>query len=309
METGKAKNRKKYISVVLIPHFNSRVRTFKFSSPYSKLITFVSIFFLFQTAFIFTFARIYNENSLLKKNMTEISAVNEEQRNLLEEKIKEIDILVENNDKMNAAIENFMIKYQEISDTYIEDRLDNLKLNPSSRGMDRSFINDIDELKKLLDNLQKLNAVKSDKLEKLAETEKKLKDYMDSMPTLWPTTGEVSSQFGSRKDPIATWKKSFHTGLDIAADYGADIKASASGKVIMAGRTEVYGNTIEIDHGHGITTFYGHASRLLVKEGQTVKKGEVIAKVGSTGRSTGSHLHFEIRINGNAVDPLEYLDD
>jgi methyl-accepting chemotaxis protein len=99
-----------------------------------------------------------------------------------------------------------------------------------------------------------------------------------------------------------------HEGIDVAASSGDDIRASASGKVTFAGVYNGYGRTVIIDHGNGISTLYGHSSKLLVKEGQTVSKGELIAKVGSSGRSTGPHLHFEIRINGEPVDPLNYLD-
>ncbi len=106
-----------------------------------------------------------------------------------------------------------------------------------------------------------------------------------------------------------TRRKTFHDGLDIACPYGEDIKAAANGKVTFADRKSGYGRTVMIDHGHGLTTVYGHASKLLVKAGQTVKKGDVIAKVGSSGRSTGPHLHFEIRLYGSPVDPLKYLDE
>jgi murein DD-endopeptidase MepM/ murein hydrolase activator NlpD len=134
-----------------------------------------------------------------------------------------------------------------------------------------------------------------------------LRKYLDSLPDLWPVNGRVSSKFGYRLDPF-TFRRSYHKGIDIAASYGTSIKASASGKVILAGSYNELGKTVIVDHGNGITTVYGHTSKVLVKKGQTVKKGAVIAKVGSSGRSTGSHLHFEIRINGEPIDPFKYLD-
>jgi len=309
METGKSKNQKRYFSVVLIPHFDSDVKTFRLSSPYSKLATIVAAFLFLQVAFICLFVHIYNENGRLKKNITALTAANQEQRNMLEEKKEQIENLIKNDERMNVAMKDFLTKYQQISDTYIEDRMNYIKTSRSSGAFNRSIINDLDELKKLIDNLEELNASNSEKLKDLAETEQRLMQYLDSMPTLWPVNGEISSGYGSREDPFKPWKEAFHKGIDIAADYGTDIRAAASGKVTMASNIDVYGNSIIIDHGNGITTFYSHASKLLVKEGQTVKKGDVIAKVGSTGRSTGPHLHFEIRVNGSAVDPLEYLDD
>lgn len=117
-----------------------------------------------------------------------------------------------------------------------------------------------------------------------------------------PTAGVVSSRYGSR------WGKT-HKGLDIAASTGTSIKAAASGTVTTAGwNSGGYGYLIVISHGNGVQTYYGHCSSILVKEGQTVSQGDVIGKVGSTGRSTGSHLHFEIRVNGTAYNPLNYIN-
>ncbi|MBX3113409.1 MAG: peptidoglycan DD-metalloendopeptidase family protein [Fimbriimonadaceae bacterium] len=118
-----------------------------------------------------------------------------------------------------------------------------------------------------------------------------------------PVNGRMSSGFGSRVHPI-TGKRKTHTGIDIAASSGTPIKAAGSGKVITASYINGYGNTIVIDHGGGISTLYGHCSRLYAKVGQSVKTGERIAAVGSTGFSTGPHLHFEVRVNGKPVNPI-----
>lgn len=117
-----------------------------------------------------------------------------------------------------------------------------------------------------------------------------------------PTTGIISSRYGSR------WG-STHKGIDIAAATGTSIKAAASGTVTSAGwNNGGYGYLIIISHGNGVQTYYGHCSSIAVKEGQKVSQGDVIGKVGSTGRSTGSHLHFEIRVNGTAYNPLNYVN-
>jgi murein DD-endopeptidase MepM/ murein hydrolase activator NlpD len=123
---------------------------------------------------------------------------------------------------------------------------------------------------------------------------------------IWPVRGRVVQNFGWRMHPILH-KREFHTGLDIAIEYGTPILAADSGVVIFAGYNGGYGKMLLIDHGSDFTTLYGHTSVLLVDKGQTVVKGQVVAKVGTTGLSTGPHLHFEIRKNGTPVNPRDYL--
>jgi len=122
-----------------------------------------------------------------------------------------------------------------------------------------------------------------------------------------PVNGEVTSPFGYRKSPI-NGKYSFHHGTDIAAPKGTKIAAAADGEVISTGYSSVYGNYIKIDHGDGITTFYAHCRKLVSQEGEYVKAGEKIAEVGSTGSSTGAHLHFEIALNGVRLNAEYYID-
>ncbi|MCB0825259.1 MAG: peptidoglycan DD-metalloendopeptidase family protein [Armatimonadetes bacterium] len=122
---------------------------------------------------------------------------------------------------------------------------------------------------------------------------------------LQPVNGRLSSGFGYRIHPIKKTRK-MHTGQDIAAAGGTPIKAAGDGKVITASYLSGYGNTVVIDHGGGVSTLYGHCSRLYVKVGQMVKRGDRIAAVGSTGLSTGNHLHWEVRINGKPVNPMTY---
>lgn len=118
---------------------------------------------------------------------------------------------------------------------------------------------------------------------------------------LWPARGQITSRFG--------WRRSRqHTGLDIAAPYGSPIFASRPGRVIFAGWYYDYGRAVIVDHGGGVQTLYGHASTLLVQTGQTIAQGELIARVGTSGRTTGPHVHFEVRVNGKAVNPMKYMN-
>ncbi len=127
-----------------------------------------------------------------------------------------------------------------------------------------------------------------------------------SMQWPCPSTKTITSQFGTREHPIQGVTK-MHNGIDIAGAYGVDIVAADSGTVLFSGNSSSYGKYIVISHGNGTTTLYAHCSQLLVSAGSSVNKGQVIAKVGSTGRSTGPHLHFEVSVNGARQNPLNYV--
>lgn len=130
----------------------------------------------------------------------------------------------------------------------------------------------------------------------------------DMLPNISPVYAAFnSSSYGWRIDPL-NGNKAFHEGLDFTADSGTAIRAAADGIVSTSERTPDYGNIVKIDHGSGLETRYAHASKLLVKPGERVIKGQTVAQVGNTGRSTGPHLHYEIRLNGNALDPRKYLN-
>ncbi|MDT4968077.1 MAG: hypothetical protein QOJ64_2814 [Acidobacteriota bacterium] len=127
------------------------------------------------------------------------------------------------------------------------------------------------------------------------------------VPSIWPVVGPLRSGVGMRSNPFGGPGTEFHKGQDIAAPTGTPVNVTADGIVIIARWVKGYGNGIYVDHGNGITTRYGHLSRIDVVEGQPVKKGQHLGLVGSTGRSTGPHLHYEVRINGQPTSPLAYL--
>ncbi len=143
-------------------------------------------------------------------------------------------------------------------------------------------------------------------MSELLEVMEEKRDLLASTPSLWPTKGWVTSGFGVRTSPF-TGKREFHRGLDISAPRGSIVEAPADGIVTFSGMKGSLGNAVEINHGFGIYTCYGHNSKLLVHEGQRVVRGQPISRVGSTGRSTGPHLHYEIRIAGVRVNPRNYI--
>lgn len=177
------------------------------------------------------------------------------------------------------------------------------KISRSSQAI-RDYSNELKVLERQIDKLEAESARLAKSIQALMEKNRKYAGGAMAWPSKTCTT--ISSGYGMRYHPILK-KNKMHTGIDIPAQAGTDILAANDGKVIVASWQTGYGNTVIIDHGGGIATLYGHCSKILVKEGQTVKRGEVIAKVGSTGWSTGPHLHFEVIKDGKTVDPMTYF--
>jgi murein DD-endopeptidase MepM/ murein hydrolase activator NlpD len=128
----------------------------------------------------------------------------------------------------------------------------------------------------------------------------------ETVPSLWPVRGRVMEGFGQRMDPFSG-EGVFHSGVDISAPSGTRVECSSDGIILEAGVQSGYGNTIVVDHGFGMTTKYGHLSKIFVVVGQEVKRGQVIGAVGMTGRATGPHLHYEVIVNDTPVNPMKYL--
>jgi murein DD-endopeptidase MepM/ murein hydrolase activator NlpD len=129
-----------------------------------------------------------------------------------------------------------------------------------------------------------------------------------SIPMTWPVHGPLNSRFGMRPSPWSG-EQEFHRGLDISANRGTPVLAPATGTVFFAGNGGEYGTTVILDHGHDLRSLYGHLQEIRVRQGTHVERGQVIALTGSTGRSSGPHLHYEIQVHGQAVDPRQFLWD
>jgi len=144
------------------------------------------------------------------------------------------------------------------------------------------------------------------RLDAVRNNVEKRRSLADATPSIWPVAGWLTSSFGNRRDPF-NGSSDFHPGLDISASYGEAVLAPAAGTVSSAGAVGNYGNLIVIDHGFGIVTKYGHLSRFGVTTGQQVNRGDVLGYVGSTGRSTSPHLHYEIWVNDKLTNPMRLL--
>lgn len=164
----------------------------------------------------------------------------------------------------------------------------------------------LSDISQELKNLQKIVKQEHESLSQLKSEVINRQAAFLALPNRWPYGGRITSEFGYRRSPFGV-KKEFHNGVDIAAPYGAKVSAAGAGTVVYADWKTGLGRFVTIDHGNGYCTSYAHNSRLLVKKGDQVKKGQFISEVGSSGRSTGPHLHFMVEKDGTLIDPLTVL--
>ena len=164
----------------------------------------------------------------------------------------------------------------------------------------------VDGTEAALGVLSDLLGVLGSRLDSVRDGVERKAQLASATPSVWPVAGWLTSAYGNRRDPI-TNGADFHPGLDISADYGQPVLATGDAMVASAGPNGAYGNMVMLDHGFGIVTKYGHLSRFNVRGGEQVKRGAVIGYVGSTGRSTGAHLHYEIWMNGRLTNPMTLL--
>ncbi|MFO0775664.1 MAG: peptidoglycan DD-metalloendopeptidase family protein [Nitrospiraceae bacterium] len=177
---------------------------------------------------------------------------------------------------------------------------------PAPVGDDATHLQLASRVKEEIERLTAQAAAEERTLKELSQVAEQRSSRWASTPSIWPVRGWVTSGFGPRISPF-TEKPAWHDGLDIGAAPNAPIQAPAGGRITTVQHDPKMGNMVRVDHGFGIETVYGHLSKALVKEGQRVKRGDVIALVGSTGLSTGPHLHYMIKVNGTAIDPHKYI--
>ncbi len=168
-------------------------------------------------------------------------------------------------------------------------------------------------LARILDDMELRSKQLEQRLLREEESLQEVRGYLDDRtslqranPSIWPVRGWLTSGFGWRRNPVLRTRQ-LHTGLDIAAPRGTPVMAPADGHVVFAGYHSAFGNMVVIDHGYGITTKYAHTSHILVEVGDRILRGDMIAKVGNTGRSTGPHLHYEVHKDGRPRNPMRYL--
>lgn len=163
-----------------------------------------------------------------------------------------------------------------------------------------------DDISRKMDTLHERARSVDLRIQDLVQVQKNKLLYLASTPSIWPVKGWVTSEFGYRRSPI-TNERDFHEGIDIASHWGTSVIAPAAGIVAFAGYRGGLGRSVVIDHGFGIRSYFGHASAVLVREGEVITRGTQVARVGNSGHSTGPHLHYEIHVDGVPIDPMKYI--
>ncbi len=255
-----------------------------------------------------------------QQELRDLRTVNAAQQEQLSSLAKKANELQDEMDKVNeierelrqmAGADPVAAETQDASAEPVEGLPQDIPAHPAADGQGGPWIEpNVRNVNNALDNIRNRLVMSRENLERVREAlheQQRVIGYHNQLsaylPSLWPASGDVSSPYGLR------WGGSdFHPGIDIANDYGTPIIAAASGTVTAAGwNSGGYGNMVDIDHGNGIWTRYGHAEAVAVTVGETVQKGQIIAYMGSTGFSTGPHVHYEVHVNGELVNPILYL--
>ncbi len=305
------------LSLLLVPH-KGKMKTVRLLH-YKGLFFMLAIAVLVSgTVAIYTAIRISAENISLRQNLNDDAELyNESLDNLNALLADQAALLKETNNTLSGyetgtalsakTLDNYKSEYENMVVAYIDKNVKAVNVSRGENG-NSSFKSDVATLKSLLETAENAALEADASKSALAQKTEKLKSYVSSLPSFWPTTpgAEISSDFGRRFHPVFHFYKK-HEGLDIGDKKGAPIYAAGAGTVVSAEWHSGYGNLVEIDHGNGYSTRYGHCSKLLVTVGQKVSQGEKIALTGSTGTATGPHLHFEVRVNGTTVNPEMFI--
>lgn len=305
------KKRKEFFTLMLIPHSEGRIRRIRTSKFAFSVIIGALIIAIAALAF---FINDYRQMKQKVARLYLLEKITQEQREKilsLNEKVKDFNQTMER----LRALEDKLRTLAGIGGGSTEGKEGVLgkggpehysfpeEIAPSQEYVSPNLIGKIEEN---FDFLEAQAKEREKGFGQIEEVIRKKEDLFACTPNIFPVQGWISSGYGYRNDPF-TGERKFHPAIDIAASWGTSIRAAAKGKVIYAGWDDGYGLKIRIEDGYGYYTVYGHLSHILVKKGAWVEKGQIIGRVGSTGRSTGPHLHFEVWHNGKSINPLNLM--
>jgi murein DD-endopeptidase MepM/ murein hydrolase activator NlpD len=300
---------KEYFTIMVVPGPNSRVRTVRISKSFIR-----SAFYSLLCAFVLSLYLVYEYNDV-KDKVWELQSMREE---LMQQKteVQSFALNLLDYKRQMFLLRDLDTKLRRVVSLGPRDKVQQLLGigGPDEFGLQNLAAigekRQAEALKEMSAELSQLKGAASRQeasLQMLIEYFEDKRSLFASTPSIWPVRGWVTSRFGSRVSPFSGISK-LHEGLDIAAQTGTPVVASADGMVIKAAFETGYGNMVEMSHGYGIKTIYAHNSRINVKAGQRVRRGEVIAYAGDSGSSTGPHLHYEVRVNNLPMNPVKYLN-
>jgi murein DD-endopeptidase MepM/ murein hydrolase activator NlpD len=298
----------RHVDIVVAPDGATSIRRFRLSRIALYLICFAALLVVSGLSLSLKVgldaarhrgrsAQLENENNILRRRLNDLSVMVADLKSTLEENMG-----FEKQARLLAGLEPISEDVRRMGvggpDLTVPD---DLEVAEDGTALTlRAYSNRLDEMKRQAE-LQKRSYTEI--LERLSSQ----KDLLRHTPSIGPVAGGyVTSTFGARTDPF-TGNSSFHEGVDFCAARGTPVRATADGRVVFSGVDREYGYTLRIDHGRGVETRYSHNQKLLAKQGVEVHRGETIALVGNSGRSTGPHVHYEIRIDGRTVNPLRYV--
>ncbi|MFQ5835311.1 MAG: peptidoglycan DD-metalloendopeptidase family protein [bacterium] len=305
------KEKRKFFTLMWVPHSRGKVRHLTISQ-FAFSLTLLGFGLAMVILFFFFINYSQMKNKLVRLNELErINQIQAEKILSLADKIKNFNQTMQRLQELEQRIRSLAgvggskINEQKLGRGGPRDYLPlNEEVGKASKGpFSFKLIGEIEE------NVEALKAEAEIRQAGFGEMEKvilKKKDLFASTPNIFPVQGWISSGYGSRRDPFSK-RKEFHQALDLVAPWGTPVKAAAQGRVVYAGWRQAYGLTVKMEDGHGYSTVYGHLSRILVKRGAWVEKGEIIGRLGSSGRSTGPNLHFEVWFRGKTIDPLNLM--
>ena len=292
---------KSFYTFIVIPHASSQLHKLKLPVRTLHLLAGIGILsFFVVVALGFSYAKMAFKAADYDKLQTENTDLKIQKKNLevvtlkLGEKLSNLESI---SAKIQTLIENDNAKRTKTNGPAIGGS----KVDYTTAELLRSA-----NLQDGLDLLKGRTAEMENQLSLLEQVATKRATQLLFTPNIWPVRGTITSHYGNRADPFSG-EAELHLGLDISALYNTQIHAPADGVILYAARKAAYGNLLIIDHGSGLTTRYGHLARPLVKVGQTVKRGDIVGLVGTTGRTTAPHLHYEVRRNDRPVNPRTYL--
>lgn len=246
------------------------------------------------------------------KSVEQENALYRNQLKMADEKLKEIEEKTANIESLGKELQDFIKSSGESSmaggkggAATVPDKAAVIKIDkPKTPGALLMRIHQLDE--RLNESMRNYISLRSFLMHDTGIDYTLMGEVKSHVPDAWPVVGSISSYYGYRNSPGGIGS-TFHEGVDITGEYGTPIQVTADGVVTKAGWAEGYGYLVEVNHGNGYSTRYAHNSIVFVKEGQEIQKGTIIALMGSTGNSTGTHCHYEVRINGDSVNPIYFL--